>query len=190
MSLYTLISSLKDKRRAVSKAKLLGNFINDTETILDIGTGSGSFADYLSKLGFKVSTVDVVDKTTQTHINPIIYDGRHLPFEDHSFKASMLITILHHCQDPDQVFAEAVRVSKKKLIVLEDVYSNGIMKRLTWFMDSLVNMEFKGHPHTNKSEAEWEALFEKHQLKVKKKTKTKVLAIFTQVMYHLEKPKD
>ena len=190
MSLYTLISSLKDKRRAVSKAKLLGDFLNHTKTVLDIGTGSGSFASYLKKHGFHVSTVDVVDKTIHSQINPIIYNGRELPFEDKRFEASMLITVLHHCADPDQVFAEAVRVSKKKLIVLEDVYSNGVMKRLTWFMDSLVNMEFKGHPHTNKSELEWETLFEKHQLEVKKKTKTKVLAIFTQVMYHLEKPKD
>ena len=187
MSFYRIISTLKDKRRSISKAKLLGDFIDDRETVLDIGTGSGSFANYLSKFGFKVSTVDVVDKTIHSQINPIIYNGRDLPFEDHSFEASMLITILHHCQDPDRVFAEAVRVSKHKIIVLEDVYSNWVMKQLTWWMDSLVNLEFKGHPHTNKSEAEWEALFEKHQLEVKKKTKTKVLAIFTQVMYHLEK---
>lgn len=187
MSFNAKITNFKDKRRNVSKSELIGGFLNDSKTILDIGTGSGGFAYFLSQKNFKVTPVDVVDKTVQNHIDPIIYDGLHLPFEDKSFDASMLITVLHHCPNPEQVFAEAVRVSKTKIIVLEDVYSNKIMKRLTWFMDSLVNMEFRGHPHSNKSDAQWEALFKKHNLKVKKKTKTKVLAIFTQVMYHLEK---
>lgn len=187
MSLYTSITNFKDKRRNVSKAKLINNFLNQSHTIIDIGTGSGGLANYLMENNFEVTSVDVIDKTVHKAITPIIYDGLHLPFEDKSFDASMLITVLHHCTNPEQVFSEAVRVSKKKIMVLEDVYSNWLMKRLTWFMDSLVNMEFKDHPHTNKSEAEWEALFQKHNLGIKKKTKTKVLAIFTQVMYHLEK---
>jgi ubiquinone/menaquinone biosynthesis C-methylase UbiE len=187
MSLYTTINKIKDKRRTISKAKLIGDFLNRSTTVLDIGTGSGSFANYLMQNNFKVTPVDVVNKTTQSQIEPIIYDGLHLPFEDKSFDASMLITVLHHCPDPNLVFAEAVRVSKKKILVLEDVYSSWLMKHLTWFMDSLVNMEFKGHPHSNKSEVQWEDLFQKHNLRVQKKTKTKVLAIFTQVMYHLEK---
>lgn len=187
MSLYTYITNFKDKRRNASKAKLIGNFLNQSHTILDIGTGSGGLANYLMQNNFRVTTVDVVDKTVHSHITPIIYDGLHLPFEDKSFDTSMLITVLHHCPNPEQVFSEGVRVSKKKIIVLEDVYSNWLMKQLTWFMDSLVNIEFKGHPHSNKSEAQWEALFQKHNLEVKKKTKTKVLAIFIQVMYHLEK---
>ncbi|MBZ9650474.1 class I SAM-dependent methyltransferase [Psychroflexus montanilacus] len=187
MSFNTWITNFKDKRRNSSKAKLIGGFLNDSTTIVDIGTGSGGFAHFLSQNNFKVTPVDVVDKTAQDGITPVIYDGLHLPFNDETFDASMLITVLHHCPNPEQVFAEAVRVSKTKIIVLEDVYSNKIMKRLTWFMDSLVNMEFKGHPHSNKSEAQWEALFQQHNLKVKKKTKTQVLAIFTQVMYHLEK---
>ncbi|MBZ9626869.1 class I SAM-dependent methyltransferase [Psychroflexus sp. CAK57W] len=187
MSLYNIITHVKDKRRNVSKAKLIGDFLNQTETIVDIGTGSGGLAKYLTQHHFEVTAVDIIDKTVHRDINPIIYDGLHLPFENESFDTSMLITILHHCSNPEQVFGEAVRVSKKKIIVLEDVYSSWLMKHLTWFMDSLVNMEFKSHPHSNKSEAQWEDLFHEHNLKVRKKTKTKVLAIFTQVMYHLEK---
>lgn len=187
MSVYNTITYLKDKRRNASKAKLIGDFLNHSKTILDIGTGSGGLANYLKNKDFDVTSVDVVDKTIHQHITPVIYDGQKLPFDDHSFDTSMLITVLHHCPNPEQVFAEAVRVSNRKIIILEDVYSTWLMKRLTWFMDSLVNMEFKGHPHSNKPEAEWEALFQEHCLVVKKKTRTKVLAIFTQVMYHLEK---
>lgn len=187
MSLYIKIINFKDKRRNASKSRLIGDFLSQNETIVDIGTGSGGLANYLNQNNFEVTTVDVVDKTVHSQITPVIYDGLNLPFKDKNFDVSMLITVLHHCPNPEQVFAEAVRVSKQKIVVLEDVYSNGLMKKLTWFMDSLVNAEFKGHPHSNKSEAQWEALFQKHNLKIKKKTKTKVLAIFTQVMYHLEK---
>ena len=103
------------------------------------------------------------------------------------FDISMLITVLHHCPQPEDVFAEAVRVSKDKIFVLEDVYSNWLMKRFTWFMDSLMNLEFIGHPHTNKSEYEWEKLFDLHHLKLIYKKKVKILFIFTQVVYVLEK---
>jgi ubiquinone/menaquinone biosynthesis C-methylase UbiE len=182
------MTHFKDKLRNRSKAKLIGNFLKSSKSIIDIGAGSGGLANYLKYKGFDVIPVDVVDKNLYNNLSPVIYDGKHLPFEDEAFDVSMLITVLHHCHYPEQVFSEAVRVSKRKLIILEDVYSNAIMKHLTWFMDSLVNMEFKGHPHTNKSEAEWETLFRRHNLKVKKKTKTKILIFFTQVMYHLEKP--
>jgi ubiquinone/menaquinone biosynthesis C-methylase UbiE len=187
MSLYSSITRFKDKRRNRSKSALIDDFLDSSSSLIDIGTGSGGLALYLKKKGFEVTSVDIVNKTTYPDISPIVYDGKTLPFQDNSFDVAMLITVLHHCPQPEQVFAEAVRVSNKKIIVLEDVYSNWLMKRLTWFMDSLVNLEFKGHPHSNKSETEWEALFQKHNLRIKQKTTTKVLGIFTQVMYHLEK---
>ena len=185
--MYRSIFYFKDKLRNASKANLIGDFLNESKTIVDIGTGSGGLANYFIQQNFEVTAVDVLDKTVHKNITPILYHGSHLPFETESFDASMLITVLHHCPNPEQVLAEAVRVSKKKIVVLEDVYSSWLMKHLTWFMDSLVNWEFKGDPHSNKSEAQWEALFGTHNLKIKKKTKTNVLVIFTQVMYHLEK---
>lgn len=187
MSINSSITHFKNNLRNQSKAALIGDFLESNKAIIDIGTGSGGLASYLKHKGYDVTPVDVVDQCLYKNLATVIYDGKHLPFEDEYFDISMLITVLHHCHHPEQVFSEAVRVSKRKLIILEDVYSNVIMKHLTWFMDSLVNMEFKGHPHSNKSEAEWEYLFKTHGLKVKKKTKTKVLIFFTQVMYHLEK---
>lgn len=185
--MYRMLTRLKDHYRIPSKVRLIEAILIETRTIIDIGTGSGGLANYFIQQNFEVTAVDVLDKTVYKNITPILYHGSHLPFETESFDASMLITVLHHCPNPEQVLAEAVRVSKKKIVVLEDVYSSWLMKHLTWFMDSLVNWEFKGHPHSNKSEAQWEAVFDAHNLKIKKKTKTNVLVIFTQVMYHLEK---
>ncbi len=187
MSIFTLLTKFKDKRRNFAKNRLIGDFLDTSFAVVDIGTGSGGFAKFLQRKGLEVTPVDVVDKSTYADLSAVLYDGKHLPFETNSFDASLLITVLHHCTNPEQVFEEAVRVSNSKIVVLEDVYSNWLMKRLTWLMDSLVNLEFRGHPHSNKTETEWETLFRNHGLIVNKKIKTKVLLIFTQVMYHLEK---
>jgi len=178
---------IKDKKRAITKLKLFKKFIPEKATIVDIGSGSGQFSLALQKSGYSVTSVDVKDKTNTHEITAMVYDGNTLPFKTNSFEVSMLITVLHHCPNPERVFEEAVRVSKNRVFILEDVYSNKVMKYLTWAMDSLVNMEFFGHPHTNKTEKEWEALFKGNDLQVLHKQKIKVLFIFSQVLYILKK---
>ncbi len=181
------ILKTKDKQRAKTKKKLFGKFISSNSKIIDIGTGSGQYSLTLKNAGHTITSVDIKDRTNTKFITPILYDGKKLPFENNSFDVSLLITVLHHCPEPDIVFKEALRVSKKRLIILEDVYRSHLMKYLTWGMDRLVNLEFFGHPHTNKSEEEWEALFKANGLTITHKQKLKVLLIFSQVLYVLDK---
>tara|TARA_R110002072_G_scaffold117281_10_gene248254 strand:- start:2124 stop:2717 length:594 start_codon:yes stop_codon:yes gene_type:complete len=178
---------LKDQKRAQTKKDLFKEYIPSHSKIIDIGTGSGQFSLILKEDGHQITSVDIKDKTNTNLITPTVYDGEKLPFENNCFDISMLITVLHHCPNPEKVFQEAVRVSKSRIFVLEDVYTNKLMKYLTWGMDSLMNLEFFGHPHTNKSEGEWEALFMENNLTVIHKKRVKVLFIFTQVVYALEK---
>lgn len=177
----------KDQERSKVKYALFEKYFTKNARIIDVGTGSGQFAQLIKDKDFEIQAVDVVNKTNASSITPIIYNGRTLPFENNSFDISMLITVLHHCPNPENIFKEAVRVSKSRIFVLEDVYSNKLMKYLTWGMDSLMNLEFFNHPHTNKSEEEWEALFKENKLLLIYKKKVKVLFIFTQVVYVLDK---
>lgn len=181
------IRIFKDQKRAQTKKELFQKYLPAQSKIIDIGTGSGQFSLILKQDGHQVTSVDIKDKTNTNLITPTVYDGEKLPFDSNSFDISLLITVLHHCPNPEKVFQEAVRVSKSRIFVLEDVYSNSVMKYLTWWMDSLMNLEFFGHPHTNKPEAEWEALFEENRLKVISKKKVTLLFIFSQVAYVLEK---
>lgn len=176
-----------DQKRATVKHQLFKEFITNNTSIVDVGTGSGQFAALLKNKGYNITAVDVVNKTNTNQITPVIYDGKTLPFSANTFNIGMLITVLHHCPNPELVFNEVCKVSKNKIFVLEDVYNNQFMKYLTWFADSLANFEFIGHPHTNKSEKEWETLFKYHDLKLIHKKKVKVMVIFTQVVYVLEK---
>jgi len=177
----------KDQKRAQTKKELFKEYLPSHSKIIDIGTGSGQFSLVLKENGHQVTSVDIKDKTNTNLITPTVYNGEKLPYNNNSFDISMLITVLHHCPNPENVFQEAARVSKNRIFVLEDVYSNLVMKYLTWWMDSLMNLEFFGHPHTNKSEAEWENLFKENHLRLIHKKKVKVLGIFTQVVYVLEK---
>lgn len=177
----------KYRKSALVKFSLFKDYFTKNASIIDVGTGSGHFALLLQEKSYEIQSVDVVDKTNGATITPKIYDGKKLPFESNLFDVAMLITVLHHCPNPETVFKEVVRISKNRIFILEDVYSNRIMKYLTWFADSIANFEFIGHPHTNKSEVEWEALFKEYRLNLIHKNKVKTLMIFTQVVYVLEK---
>lgn len=130
------------------------------DRVVDIGSGGCSVADALMERGFFVTAVDVRDSSCVPSIKPVLYDGKHLPFADKSFDVALLITVLHHTPDPDQVLREAGRVAKR-VILQEDVFRSTWQRYATYVMDSVLNLEFFGHPHTNRSESEWKRTFKK-----------------------------
>jgi len=82
---------------------------------------------------------------------------------------------------------EAKRVSKK-IIIIEEIYTNIFNKYLTYFIDSLLNLEFIGHPHTNKTDKEWKLLFGQLGLKLTDAKYSRTFLVKTrQVIYCLEK---
>lgn len=135
------------------------------ERLLDIGAGTGQVAARLIGRGFPVTAVDVRDLSCEPTVSPALVDGRTLPFEDGSFDVALLITVLHHTPDPDAVLAEAARVARR-VIVQEDVHASRGQHLATMVMDSVVNLEFFGHPHTNRSDAGWREAFVRHRLRV------------------------
>ena len=68
--------------------------------------------------------MDVKNKSLFPEIQPTVYDGNSLPISDSKFNTVLLLTVLHHTNKPEIVLKEAVRVSKERLIVMEDIYSN------------------------------------------------------------------
>jgi ubiquinone/menaquinone biosynthesis C-methylase UbiE len=49
-----------------------------------------------------------------------VYDGHTLPFSENQFDISLLFYVLHHCQNWNQVLDEAVRVTRRNLIIIEE----------------------------------------------------------------------
>jgi len=140
----------------------------------------------MQREGHNLTPLDVVDQTLSSEVEPLIYNGKKLPFDDNSFNTALILTVLHHTSNPKEILSEAKRVADK-IIIVEDIYSNPIQKYLTFIVDSIVNMEFAGHPHSNKSDTEWKTTFNKLGLKLKATRYDRFLLFFRQATYYLEK---
>lgn len=174
------------KSRAKDIYSRLKPYLKKGDKILDIGAGSCQIAEILTKRGFKTTLLDVKNLSSVSSINPIIYDGQYIPFKNNSFDVALLITVLHHTSNTEQVLSEAKRVSKR-IIVIEDIYKTTFQKYLTFIMDSLANLEFINHPHSNKSDKEWKRLFKELGLKLVDTKKYLFWKWFISGIYYLKK---
>ncbi len=145
---------------------LVGDFLDKKGKIMDLGCGSGEISKKLLDDGYKVTSVDVVAKLKVEGVREIIYDGGHLPFGDKEFDQVLLITVLHHVPKFQELLKEVSRVSRE-IIIVEDVYENWWEKINVWFWDSALNLEFFGHPHNNRSDAEWKEIFKQNGFTLK-----------------------
>ncbi len=160
-------------------------FLDPKDRILDLGSGTCMFTRILRSKGYDITPVDIKNKSYYADVTPIIYDGENLPFKRNSFDVCILIAVLHHTKNPEAVLKEAMRTSRK-IILLEDIYTNIFQKYYTFFIDSLLNKEFIGHPHSNKRDREWHKLFKKLNLKVEKKEYTKAYGFLQNATYYLQ----
>ncbi len=174
---------------ARGKIEHIEHLLPDAGNILDIGSGRGVVTRVLRERGFEVTPLDVRDRSTEPALSPVVYDGTAIPFPDKAFDCALLLTVLHHTPDPDAVLREAARVARR-IIIIEDVYTNTLQKYLTFFTDSLFNLEFRGHPHSNRTDAEWRRSFERLGLTLvaDEVVEKRVLLLYRQVAYGLTSP--
>ena len=60
------------------------------------------------------------------------------------------------------------------------------MEWLTKRFDSLMNLECKGHPHSNRTDKDWLASFERLGLTLRHRRVYRVAGVFKQAVYVLE----
>lgn len=151
----------------------IGLFIHKGERILDIGSGGGWVGEKIqSEKGADVTLLDVAD-FNQTKVKLVLYDGIIIPFTDNSFDASLLTFVLHHCENPVQVLQEAARVSKDRVIILEDTFVSRLDKIFVCINDIVTNLPgFFVKPFNTsipfhfKRVSEWQEVFERLNLKI------------------------
>jgi ubiquinone/menaquinone biosynthesis C-methylase UbiE len=115
---YAQQATTYDQTRAVSRpvlvalqAALAGA---PGSRLADIGGGTGNYASALARRGWRPIVVDrspeMLAFATQKGLTAIAADAERLPFDDESFDAAMLVSMLHHVADRSTALSEARRI--------------------------------------------------------------------------------
>ena len=82
--------------------------------LADIGGGTGNYALALKREGWAPVVVDrsaeMLARATAKGLETVEADAQRLPFEDESFDAATMISMLHHVEDRGVALAEARRI--------------------------------------------------------------------------------
>lgn len=106
------------------RIRYIQNFIplSNLDSVLDIGCGNGAAAYYFSKLiPFTVAGDYAIDwRGYPLHsFDSLYFNAYQLPFKTNQFDLVYMWEVLHHLVDIDQAVQEAVRVSKKYILIME-----------------------------------------------------------------------
>src|ERR671919_1246072 len=90
--------------------------------LLDLGSGTGQISRWLAgRAGIRPTLADVVEFDNRVRDFPYILlrDPLHVPVEDGSFDAVMMLFVLHHIdrwEDQERMVLEAVRIARRRVI--------------------------------------------------------------------------
>ncbi len=132
--------------------------------ILDVGAGSGSISKMLISKRRLVSSIDVADLSLYEDVKIKIYNGKSIDAKNKEFDAAIIIHVLHHCSDKEAVLKEAMRVSKR-VIFIEDTFSNPLEWLFLQFQDAITNFEFRLHDFATVEG--WEEIIKRDGWKIK-----------------------
>jgi SAM-dependent methyltransferase len=135
----------------------------DSGTVLDLGCSDGRLAMefMLKKPGLIITGADTLIqddcKIAVTRLTGIPY-----PFPDGHFDCVLLIDVLHHAEDPEPILSEAMRISRKKLIIKDHYYTSRFSHFLLRISDYWGNKPYGiPLPYHFLKPGEWTALFSK-----------------------------
>ncbi len=153
-------------RRDSVLARHLAEQMPPQADILDVGCGDGQVAKILldRRPDLKITGVDVLVRE-KTAIPVSRFDGKSLPLADAAKDVVLFVDVLHHTDDPSVLLREAVRVSRR-WIVIKDHVRQGLAARLTLrFMDRVGNARYGvALPYNYWSGPQWRQAFAELQL--------------------------
>jgi len=166
-------------RRIRRLAELLSQLIPPGCSLLDVGCGDGKLARFLldQRLDLNIEGVDVLLRDrTWLPVKP--FDGTNLPYPPSSVDGVMLIDVLHHTRDPQALLREALRVSRRWIIVKDHVLHGTAAGLRLRFMDYVGNARHSvALPYNYLSAQQWCEL--RRTLNVKVTQEVKDLGLYS-----------
>ncbi len=115
------------RKETLHTVSLIAPHLRRGDSVLDVGCGQAHVLDELRGRGAGIICgADIVDMRANDAIPFQKYDGGSLPFPDRAFDVVVLSFVLHHVPDERKLrlVHEAVRVSRCKILIIEDTPSN------------------------------------------------------------------
>lgn len=110
-------------------------------TILKIGNGFGNLSEMIRGYNPHTRILDIVvfpDTINTEYV--VVYDGATIPYQNKEFDTCILNLTLHHIRDSRTYFeAEIMRVTKKRIILVEETYDTIFQKIHLVFRDWWLN---------------------------------------------------
>ena len=104
--------------------------------LLDVGCGDGMVDLLITRLRPDVAIQGIdVRVRPHTHIPVTQFDGAGIPHPDGSFDVVMFVDVLHHCEDPAHLLAEAVRVTRSSVLIKDHTLEGVLARQTLQFMD-------------------------------------------------------
>ena len=141
------------------------------QTLLDLGAGTGFISRWLKdRVGVQPTLTDVVAYDNRDQSLPFMHldDPFHVPVDDGAFDVVMTLFVFHHVAtyaEQERLLDEAMRVARRRLIVLEDTPRNGVDLVFNKGWDWILNRRHGvPTPFTFHSPDEWTAVFKERSL--------------------------
>ena len=131
------------QKRLDSLVRHLKDFLPKNASVLDVGCGDGQLAYRINqeRADLSLSGIDVLVRE-KTWVPVRQFDGKTIPFDTTSVDAVMFIDVLHHTNDPYALLREAVRVTKRHIIVKDHLVNGFLAEQTLQFMDRVGNARY------------------------------------------------
>lgn len=162
-----IFADLSSKKISVL-AELTLPYIENGEEVLDFGCGTGLIAKYIcDRKKIKMNLLDITDKRNETNLKIKVYDGKKAPYKDGSFDAVLAIFVLHHSGKPEEVLKEITRITRNRIIILEDLIYTRFDRLILTIWHTIPTILFGGKMFFNfKTDQELKIQFNKLGLKI------------------------
>jgi ubiquinone/menaquinone biosynthesis C-methylase UbiE len=151
----------------------LKKYIDDSDIILDVGSGTDKVANLIRKnFGIKVICIDI-DYYHRVGTNKIIFDGINIPFKNSVFTTVLCCFVLHHALYQKKLIEEMKRVTKSKIIIMEDIPNTGIDRLVILLHKITSRINYKSKNMNFRKDHEWRNLFRNIGLIIKDEVKIK-----------------
>ncbi len=153
-----------------------------TGTVLDHDSGDSYVADEIQKQrsDINVKTCDSYDFRRDVQDLPFAlyeYDKKELPYIEGEFDNAIMATVLHHCDEPEQMFDEVVRKVRSggRIFVLENTFHQGDSDEqklnviFDWIFNSIIHETVLPLPFSHFCMEEWEYFLTSKGLKIMEK---------------------